>query len=50
VETTYKAFRNGSRVVEVPIVFRERRAGLSKIHLGIIFEALWGVLRLRTGL
>jgi dolichol-phosphate mannosyltransferase len=50
VETTYKAYRKGCSVAEVPIVFQERRAGRSKIDWGIIFEALWGVLRLRLGL
>lgn len=49
VETTYKAFLKGHSVAEVPIVFRERKAGLSKINWAIIFEALWGVLRLRLG-
>jgi dolichol-phosphate mannosyltransferase len=50
VETTYKAYRKGCSVAEVPIVFQERRKGRSKIDWGIIFEALWGVLRLRLGL
>jgi dolichol-phosphate mannosyltransferase len=50
VEATYKAFRKGCSITEVPIVFRERKAGLSKIDWAIVFEALWGVLRLRMGL
>jgi dolichol-phosphate mannosyltransferase len=47
IETTYRAHRLGLRVAEVPIVFYERNFGRSKIDLGIIFEALLGVLRLR---
>jgi dolichol-phosphate mannosyltransferase len=47
VEMTYKAFRNGCTVAEVPIVFRERKAGRSKIDWSIVFEAVWGVIRLR---
>jgi dolichol-phosphate mannosyltransferase len=47
IETTYRAHRLGLRVAEVPIVFYERNFGRSKIDLGIIFEALLGVMRLR---
>jgi dolichol-phosphate mannosyltransferase len=49
VETTYRAIRRGFRVTEVPIVFRERRAGRSKMGGPIVAEAAWRVpvLRLR---
>jgi dolichol-phosphate mannosyltransferase len=49
VETTYRAIRLGFRVAEVPIVFRERRAGRSKMGAPIVAEAVWRVplLRLR---
>ena len=47
VEMTYKAFRKNLRIAEVPIVFVERRLGRSKMHWGIIAEALWGVVRMR---
>ena len=46
-ETSYRAFRRGARIGEVPIVFVERRLGRSKFNLGIINEAFWGVLRMR---
>lgn len=39
VETTYRAIRAGFRVVEVPIVFRDRRVGQSKMSGAIVFEA-----------
>ena len=39
VETTYRAVRAGFDVVEVPITFRERRVGESKMSGGIILEA-----------
>jgi dolichol-phosphate mannosyltransferase len=39
IEVTYRALRNGARVVEVPISFAERAAGLSKISWPIILEA-----------
>jgi dolichol-phosphate mannosyltransferase len=41
VELTYRAVRRGMRVTEVPIRFRERRAGKSKMTLRIAFEAAW---------
>jgi dolichol-phosphate mannosyltransferase len=50
IETTYRALRVGSRVVEVPIVFSEREAGKSKMSRGIVLEAVAKVpaLRLRA--
>jgi dolichol-phosphate mannosyltransferase len=39
VETTYRAVRAGFRVVEVPIVFRDRRVGESKMSGAIVWEA-----------
>ena len=47
VETTWWAHRRGSRIVQVPIVFRERVAGKSKMHGGIVREAMLMVVRLR---
>jgi dolichol-phosphate mannosyltransferase len=49
VETTYRALRCGFRVVEVPIVFRDRRVGESKMSRRIVLEAAWRVplMRLR---
>ena len=47
IETTYLASRAGARVVEVPIVFTDRRVGVSKMSRGIIGEALRVVLQLR---
>src|SRR5690606_31570805 len=51
VETTYRALRAGFRVVEVPIVFRDRRVGQSKMSAGIVLEAAAKVpaMRLRRG-
>lgn len=49
VEMTWRAYRLGARVAEVPIVFGERRAGESKMSRRIVMEALWMVLRLRFG-
>jgi len=49
VEITYRAIRAGFKVVEVPIVFRDRRAGNSKMDRGIVAEAIWRVPLLRLG-
>jgi dolichol-phosphate mannosyltransferase len=52
VELAWVLERAGKRVVEHPIVFVERAAGRSKMHLGIVAEALirvtlWGLTRRR---
>jgi dolichol-phosphate mannosyltransferase len=49
VEMTYRALRRGFRVVEVPIVFRERRVGSSKMDTSIVAEAVWRLPLLRFG-
>jgi glycosyltransferase involved in cell wall biosynthesis len=48
IEMTYRTVQAGLSVVEVPIAFRDRVAGTSKMHRGIIIEAfklvtLWGL-------
>jgi dolichol-phosphate mannosyltransferase len=50
VEMTWLAMRAGARIAEVPIVFAERRAGESKMSLGVMIEGLLLVLKLRFGL
>jgi dolichol-phosphate mannosyltransferase len=47
IEVTYRALLAGFRVREVPIVFRDRTAGSSKISPRIAIEAMWLVPRLR---
>jgi dolichol-phosphate mannosyltransferase len=47
VELTYRVLQRGFRVVEVPIVFRDRRAGDSKMSRSIVAEAIWRVPLLR---
>jgi dolichol-phosphate mannosyltransferase len=47
VELTYRAVQAGFRVVEVPIVFRDRQQGTSKMSWRIAVEAMWLVPRLR---
>jgi dolichol-phosphate mannosyltransferase len=47
IELTYCAIKAGFRVVEVPIVFRDRRVGESKMNARIALEAVWKVPALR---
>jgi dolichol-phosphate mannosyltransferase len=47
VETTYRAIRAGFRVVEIPIVFRDRADGTSKMSRSIVAEAMWRVPAMR---
>jgi dolichol-phosphate mannosyltransferase len=47
VETTWWAHRRGAKIVQIPIIFRDRVAGSSKMTGSIVREALLMVLRLR---
>ncbi|HEY1277291.1 MAG TPA: polyprenol monophosphomannose synthase [Thermoleophilaceae bacterium] len=47
IELTYRAVKAGFSVAEVPIVFRERQRGTSKMTLRIALEAVWKVPALR---
>ena len=46
IEMTHRLVRAGGRIVEFPIAFRERRAGVSKLDQGIVGEAVGLVARL----
>lgn len=50
VETAWRVERAGGKIIEHPITFVERATGHSKMHLGIVLEALirvtaWGFTR-----
>ncbi len=47
IEMTFRAWKSGFDVVEVPIVFVDRRSGVSKMSKGVIWEAVWMVWYLR---
>jgi dolichol-phosphate mannosyltransferase len=47
IEVTYRTLRAGFVVNEIPIVFHERRAGVSKMSARIAVEAAWQVLALK---
>lgn len=47
IEMKFAAWKLGFKVVEVPITFIDRKAGVSKMNKGIVKEGVWGVLELR---
>jgi dolichol-phosphate mannosyltransferase len=47
IEITFKAYRKGFRIKEIPILFVDRHAGESKMSRKIVWEAVWMVWRLR---
>ncbi|MGE0019245.1 MAG: polyprenol monophosphomannose synthase [Draconibacterium sp.] len=49
IEMKFTAWKHGFYIVEVPIVFTDRKEGTSKMSGGIFNEALWGVLKMKIG-
>lgn len=47
IEMSFRAWRKGFRIVEIPIVFVDRTEGSSKMSKRIVREAVWMVWRLR---
>jgi dolichol-phosphate mannosyltransferase len=47
IEMSFRAWKKGFRIVEIPIVFVDRTEGSSKMSRAIIREAVWMVWRLR---
>ncbi len=47
VEMTYRALQDGFKVTEIPIVFKDRQVGSSKMSRAIVLEAAWRVPLLR---
>lgn len=50
IELKYKAYRRGFRLSEVPIIFIDRRFGMSKLGLSNVAQSGWAVWALRLGL
>jgi len=48
IEMSYKCWRKGFKIKEIPITFVDRRAGVSKMNQKIVWEAAWMVWRLRV--
>jgi dolichol-phosphate mannosyltransferase len=48
IEMTYLTFKHGFRVAEIPILFKERQHGFSKISRKVVWEAFWITLKCRA--
>jgi dolichol-phosphate mannosyltransferase len=47
IEMKFTAWKLGYKIVEIPIIFTDRKLGSSKMTGGIFNEALWGVLKMK---
>ena len=47
IEMKYTAHKLGFKIVEVPIIFKDRTEGVSKMSMNIFKEAFWGVLQMK---
>jgi dolichol-phosphate mannosyltransferase len=47
IEMSFRAWKRGFKIVEIPIVFVDRTEGQSKMSKSIVREAVWMVWRLR---
>jgi dolichol-phosphate mannosyltransferase len=47
IEMKFATWKLGYNIVEIPIIFTDRKLGASKMSGGIFNEALWGVLRMK---
>ena len=47
IEMSYRAWKRGFKITEIPIVFHDRTLGESKMSKQIVREAIWMVWRLR---
>jgi len=49
IEMKFTAWKFGFNIVEIPIIFTDRKAGSSKMSGGIVNEAVWGVIKMKVG-
>lgn len=47
IEMKFTTWKLGFKIIEVPIIFTDRKQGTSKMSSGIFGEAFWGVLKMR---
>ncbi|MEQ1554853.1 MAG: polyprenol monophosphomannose synthase [Ferruginibacter sp.] len=47
IEMKFAAWKLGFKIIEVPITFKDRKLGASKMNKGIIKEGIFGVLKLK---
>ena len=49
IEMKFTAWKYGFNIIELPIIFTDRKEGTSKMSGKIVNEAIWGVIRLKWG-
>ena len=47
IEMKYRMWKKGFKLLEIPILFVDRRAGVSKMSRKIVYEASWMVWKLK---
>lgn len=47
IEMKFKAYKKGFKIVEIPVIFKDRTRGKSKMSGSIISEAIFGVISLK---
>jgi len=47
IEMKFKAYLNKFKIVEIPVIFTDRKKGKSKMSGGIISEAIFGVIKMK---
>ncbi len=47
IEMKYRALKRGVKIIEVPITFKDRQLGVSKMSVKIFQEAFWGVIQMK---
>ncbi len=47
VEMKFKAWKKGFRFIEIPITFKDREHGTSKMNMSIVNEAIFGIVAMK---
>ena len=47
IELKFKAYKNGFKILEIPIIFKDRERGESKMNGDIIYEAVFGLIKMK---
>lgn len=47
IEMKFTAWKHGFNIVEIPIIFTDRKLGHSKMSGKIVYEAIWGVIKMK---
>lgn len=47
IEMKFTAWKYGFRITEIPIIFSDRKEGSSKMTRKIVYEAVWGVIKMK---